>query len=179
MAKKEFTADDMRDLLRELDAELQRIGKAAVIFVVGGAAMALAYNTDRASADIDGTFEPRDVVLDAAAIVARRRNLDKNWLSDGVRDYMPPEPDDHPRSERIGPALVIEIASAEYVLAMKAMTTRKSDGDLADAVSLCRTVGISNEGELENVVRRYFPGGQFGSQELFFERIIDALQDRN
>lgn len=175
MPNKEFTADEMRELLRDLDAELQRVGKAALIFVVGGAAMALAYNTDRASADIDATFEPRDVVLDAAAVVARRRNLDKYWLSDGVRDYMPPERDDHPRSERIGPALVIEIASPEYVLAMKAMTTRKSDGDLADAVSLCRILGISDEAALENTVRRYFPGGHFGSQELFFERIIDAL----
>lgn len=175
MSKAEFTADEMRELLRDLDAELQRIGKAASIFVVGGAAMALAYNTERASADIDATFEPRDVVLDAAAVVARRRNLDKNWLSDGVRDYMPPSPDDHPRSERIGPALVIEIASADYVLAMKAMTTRKSVGDLDDAVYLCRLLGISDETVLENTVRRYFPGGQFGSQELFFERIIDAL----
>jgi len=175
VAKKEFTADDMRDLLRELDAELQRIGTAAKIFVVGGSAMALAYNADRASADIDGTFEPRDVVLDAAAIVARRRNLDRNWLSDAVRDFMPPEPDDHPRGERVGPALVIEIASPEYVLAMKSMTTRKSDGDLADAVHLCRLLGVSDQIALENIVRRYFPGGRFGSQELFLERIIESL----
>ena len=48
MAKKEFTADEMRELLRELDVELQRIGSAAMIFVVGGSAMALAYNADRA-----------------------------------------------------------------------------------------------------------------------------------
>lgn len=88
---------------------------------------------------------------------------------------MPPEPDDHPRSEQIGPALAVEIASPEYVLAMKAMTTRKSEGDLADAVYLCRMLGISDETGLENNVRRYFPGGQFGSQELFFERIIEAL----
>lgn len=175
MSRQEFTADVMRELLGDLDAELQRIGKAASIFVVGGAAMALAYNTDRASADIDATFEPRDVVLDAAAVVARRRNLDRNWLSEGVRDYMPPVPDDHPRSETIGPALVLEIASPEYVLAMKAMTTRQSNGDLADAVHLCRMLGISDQAALEDTVRRYFPRGQFGSQELFFERITDAL----
>lgn len=137
--------------------------------------MALAYNADRASADIDGTFEPRDVVLDAAAVVARRHNLDRNWLSDGVRDFMPPEPDDHPGSERIGPALVIEIASPEYVLAMKSMSTRKSDGDLADAVYLCRMLGVADEGALSDIVSRYFPGGQFASQQLYFERIIDAL----
>jgi len=88
---------------------------------------------------------------------------------------MPPVPDDHPRGERIGPALVIEIASPEYILAMKSMTTRKSDGDLADAVHLCTLLGVSTEAELEAIVRRYFPGGRFSAQELFFERIIDAL----
>ncbi|MEI6251972.1 MAG: hypothetical protein WCP30_04135 [Mycobacteriaceae bacterium] len=175
MVRKEFTAGEMRELLAELDKELQRLGKAATIFIVGGAAMALAYNAERASADIDGTFEPRDVVLDAAAVVARRFGLDRNWLSEGVRDFMPPVPDDHPRGERIGPALVIEIASPEYVLAMKSMTTRKSDGDLADAVYLCKLLGVRDEAELETIVRRYFPAGGFGAQELFFERIIDAL----
>lgn len=175
MTRKEFTAREMRELLAELDKELQRLGKAATIFIVGGAAMALAYNAERASADIDATFEPRDVVLDAAAVVARRFGLDKNWLSEGVRHFMPPVPDDHPRGERIGPALVIEIASPEYILAMKSMTTRKSDGDLADAVHLCTLLGVSTEAELEAIVRRYFPGGRFSAQELFFERIIDAL----
>lgn len=58
---------------------------------------------------------------------------------------------------------------------MKSMTTRKSDGDLADAVHLCRMLGVSDEETLEGIVKRYFPGGRFGSQELFFERIIDAL----
>lgn len=175
MIRKEFTAGEMRALLAELDKELQRIGKSAVIFIVGGAAMALAYNAERASADIDATFEPRDVVLDAAALVARRFDLDRNWLSDGVRDFMPPVPDDQPRGERIGPALVIEIASPEYILAMKAMSSRKSDGDLADAVHLCALLGVSGEAKLEAIVSRYFPGGWFGAQELFFERIIDAL----
>jgi hypothetical protein len=175
VTRRQFTAPEMRELLAELDKELQRLGTAATIFIVGGAAMALAYNAERASADIDATFEPRDVVLDAAAVVARRLGLDRNWLSEGVRDFMPPVPDDHPRGERIGPALVLEIASPEYVLAMKSMTTRKSDGDLADAVHLCRLLGICDEAELEAIVRRYFPGSRFGAQELFFERIIDAL----
>ena len=58
---------------------------------------------------------------------------------------------------------------------MKSMTTRKSDGDLADAVHLCRLLGISDQTALESIVQRYFPRGQFGSQELFFERIIDSL----
>ncbi|AFA75564.1 hypothetical protein GPOL_c45630 [Gordonia polyisoprenivorans VH2] len=171
-----LTASEIRELLRALDSELQARGKAGVLFIVGGAAMALAYNADRATEDVDGTFEPRDVVLQAAASVAAREgDLDPNWLSDGVAQLMPPLPDDHPRSEQIGPALVISIASPEYVLAMKAMVTRKSQGDIDDAVALCHLLSIRTQEALEAVVSRYFPGRRLGAQELFFERIIESL----
>jgi len=64
---RELNADEIRQLLTALDAELQRDGKAATIFIVGGAATALANNASRATDDIDGTCEPRDVVPAAAA----------------------------------------------------------------------------------------------------------------
>ncbi|MDM3927849.1 MULTISPECIES: DUF6036 family nucleotidyltransferase [Mycobacterium avium complex (MAC)] len=71
-----MNADEIRQLLTALDKELQRKGKAATIFIVGGAAMALAYNADRATDDVDATFQPRDVVLDAAETVAAEA---KTW----------------------------------------------------------------------------------------------------
>lgn len=119
----EFHAEDIRQLLTELDVELQRVG-----------------------------------------------GLDQHWLSDGVSQLMPPMPDDHPRSETIGPALMVSIASPEYVLSMKAMVSRKSQGDLDDAVALCGLVGITNQDQLEAVVSRYFGSRSFGAPELFFER---------
>jgi len=181
VSRKQLSASDIRQLLTALDKELQRQGKAATIFIVGGAAMALAYNADRATEGVDGTFEPRDVVLDAAKTVAAEANswvwsdIDTSWLSDGVAQMMPPLPDDHPYSEKIGPALTISIGSPEFVLAMKAMVTRKSMGDVDDAVVLCRMLNITTQMQLEDVVARYFPGRKFGAQELFFERIIDSL----
>ena len=65
--------------------------------------MALADRADRVTDDIDGTFEPRHVVLDATAVLAERNGLQKHWLSDGVLQLLPPVPDDHPHTERIGP----------------------------------------------------------------------------
>jgi hypothetical protein len=175
VARREFTAADIRELLRKLDVELQRQGRAATVFVVGGAAMILAYGADRVTDDIDGMFEPRDVVLDAAAVVAEQNDIQKDWLSDGVLQLMPPEPDDHPHSERIGPALTLEVASPEYVLAMKAMATRQSAGDLDDAAILCRLLRVQTHDQLEAIIRRFFPRGQYSAQELFFERILDAI----
>lgn len=168
----------IEELLGALDTKLQERGLEAKIFVVGGAAMALAYNASRVTDDIDGIFVPRDVVIDAAKDLARERGLDQYWLNDAVIQMMPPRPDDEPRSHKIGPALTLEIASPAYVLAMKAMSTRHSIGDLDDAASLCKQLEITTQAELERVVQRYF-GNQrtYGAQELFFERIIDAATD--
>ncbi|MET9327556.1 hypothetical protein [Tsukamurella sp. NPDC003166] len=172
-----LSAAQIEDLLGALEAELRRRGLEGRVFLVGGAAMALAYNAGRSTGDVDGVLRPRDELLDAAHAVARERGLPSNWLSDGVTQaHMPPLSDDHPMTRRIGPALSIEIASPEYILAMKAMSTRLSDGDLRDAATLCRLLGYTHEEQIEAVIRRYFGAdtGLFGAQELWFERIIDA-----
>jgi hypothetical protein len=175
----EFDADRIRDLLGALDRELQRRGVAGTIFIVGGAAMALAYDASRVTGDIDATLLPRDVLLDAARAVAETERIDPRWLSDGVLQLMPPRGDDHPREIIVGPALTVTVASAQYVLAMKAMTMRQSDGDRDDAAMLCKQLGITSTAQIEEVVTRFFGGtGQFGARELFFERIIDSLERR-
>lgn len=75
MTEGQFDAARINELLVELDLELQRRGVGGTIFVVGGAAMALAYNATRVTEDIDGTFEPRDVILAAAQSVAAAQHV--------------------------------------------------------------------------------------------------------
>ncbi len=140
--------------------------------------MVLAYNASRSTGDIDGVLRPRDDVLSAAEAVGAERGLTKHWLSDGVTQiHMPDREDPGPITRVIGPALTVEIASAEYVLAMKAMSTRHSDGDLRDAADLCRILGIRDELEIERTVRKYYGSGTsvFGAQDLWFERIAEAI----
>jgi hypothetical protein len=177
----EFTAEDIESLLAALEMELRRRGLGGTIFIVGGAAMALAYNASRSTGDIDGVLRPRDEILDAAAAVASARGLPPHWLSDGVTQiHMPDRRDENPSTRVIGPSLTVEIASAEYVLAMKALSTRHSTGDLEDAVVLCGILGISDELQIERVVRKFYGshGVMFGAQELWFERIAEAVARR-
>lgn len=56
---------DIHALLVEL---CERAVKAD-LFLVGGAAMALAYNTRRATRDVNAVFEPKQMVYEAAAAV--------------------------------------------------------------------------------------------------------------
>jgi hypothetical protein len=54
-----LTREQIAGLLAELGQELDAQGIHVQMFVVGGAAMALAYNTRRMTADVDGVFEHR------------------------------------------------------------------------------------------------------------------------
>lgn len=60
----------IRAALAALDRELERSGIRGELFVVGGAAMALAYDARRATVDVDATFVPAAEVRQAARRVA-------------------------------------------------------------------------------------------------------------
>ncbi|MGH3191402.1 MAG: nucleotidyl transferase AbiEii/AbiGii toxin family protein [Streptosporangiaceae bacterium] len=50
--------EDIRALLDDLSAELAARGARAELFLVGGAAMAVAYDAARATRDLDAVFVP-------------------------------------------------------------------------------------------------------------------------
>jgi hypothetical protein len=53
-----LSRDDIVTLLNELADELEARGTHGDLFLVGGAAMALAYSTRRATRDLDAIVEP-------------------------------------------------------------------------------------------------------------------------
>jgi hypothetical protein len=54
-----FDADQIRALLVELGQRLDARGIEARLFLVGGAAMALAFSRRRVTRDLDAVFEPK------------------------------------------------------------------------------------------------------------------------
>jgi hypothetical protein len=63
-----------------LGARLARRGAVADVFVVGGAAMALAYDATRVTRDVDARFVPHGIVLEEARRVADDLGLPPWWL---------------------------------------------------------------------------------------------------
>jgi len=102
-------ADGIRSLLDDLGAELVRRGVRAEMFIVGGAAMAFAYNTRRSTRDVDAVFEPKAAVYDAATAVANRRGIAPDWLNDAAKSYLPAQtqtsdkPSTAPASQSMSP----------------------------------------------------------------------------
>ncbi len=151
-----LTGEDVRRYLGELGDELAAVGLRAEMFVVGGAAMALAYNTRRATRDIDAVFEPKTVVYEAAARVAGRHpDLPDDWLNDGVKGFLL---GDDPASTVAfdHPGLRVRVASPRYLFAMKVVASRV-ERDTDDIASLYRLSGFKSVAEAIGYVQRTYP----------------------
>ena len=61
----------------------------ADIYVFGGAAMALAYDSRRATRDVDALFKPHGIVLEEAQAVAADLGLPHRWLNEQAVPQVP------------------------------------------------------------------------------------------
>lgn len=150
-----LSADEIRDLLTDLGARLAADGIEGRLFVVGGAAMALAYNRERVTRDVDAIFEPKSVVYDAATRLATERKLPPDWLNDSVKGLVPDISDRAVTTAFSAPGIAVQVAGPEYLFAMKAFAARvETDGQ--DLRTLAGILGISSAGQALTIVERYY-----------------------
>ena len=155
MSDRLFNRAKMIEALRALGAELTRRGVRGQVYVVGGAAMTLAYSSRRVTRDIDAVFEPKAIIYDAAALVAAELQLPDDWLNDGAKAFVPgSDPDARPLPEVEG--IEIAVASARFLLAMKLMAMRFGE-DEEDIVLLMREVGVQSAGQALALLERLYP----------------------
>lgn len=81
--------DGILRALTALDDDLGRAGVRGELFVEGGAAMALADDSRRATVDVDAAFLPAAEVRKAAQRVADELGLEPDWLNDCAKALMP------------------------------------------------------------------------------------------
>jgi Nucleotidyltransferase of unknown function (DUF6036) len=127
----------------------------AELFVVGGAAMAIAYDTRRTTTDVDAIFVPSDIVREAAHVVAEELELEPDWLNDGAKSFAPGnDPDQVSVFE--SRFLSAAVASPRYLLAMKLLASR-TDRDIDDILSLYQLCGLSTAKEGTELLESYYP----------------------
>lgn len=149
--------DALRGYLGELGDELKRRGIRADLFVVGGAAMALAYNTRRATRDIHAVFEPKATVYEAARRVATRHpdDLGEGWLNDSVKGFMlGADPDATVAFQH--PGVTVRVASPRYLFAMKVAAARVEQDD-DDVAALYRLSGFTSAEEAFDFLGATYP----------------------
>jgi hypothetical protein len=81
-----------------------RAGAVADVFVVGGAAMALAHDATRVTRDVDATFLPHGIVIEEARNVADALGLPYWWLNEQASIYISGKDDPGKRPEWSSPS---------------------------------------------------------------------------
>lgn len=171
MSEPAFTRNLILRGFEALSSELARREVRGRLFVVGGAAMALAYAARRVTRDVDAIFEPTAAVYEAARAVAEELDLPADWLNDAVKAFIPGE-DTARRVVFSTPSLEVSAASPRYLLAMKLLASRV-DQDVGDIRVLYQQCGFATAAEGMDLVERFYPGRtieprtQFLLEELF------------
>lgn len=155
MSERYFSQASIRSALEALGEELTRQGIHGQVFIVGGAAMALAYSTRRVTRDIDAVFEPKSAIYIAAAKVADDLGLPEDWLNDAVKAFMPGS-DEHARPVPDIRGIEVTTASPRYLLAMKLMAMRFGEDD-EDIGVLLRECGLTDVEDAIALVKQMYP----------------------
>ncbi len=169
-----LSATDMRQALRDVAERLERAGVQGRLYVAGGAAMALAYDAERLTRDIDAAItHGHNAVIDAVRVVARVRGWPSTWLNEQATAYMPQITDRHSQVIFDHPALQVAVPSPTHMLAMKARAARAQD--VADVVSLLRRCGLATVDEVDDLVQAVFPGERLSPrQRRWIEDVISS-----
>lgn len=116
--------------------------------------MALAYDANRVTRDVDATFVPHGVVLDEARAVAAELGLPPWWLNEQASVYVSGKADPGKRRVFDHPNLRVMVASPEHIFAMKALAARSRDID--DLRHLARLANIRTVDDALRVCRDFF-----------------------
>lgn len=160
--------DRILELFGELNDELCREGVRGDLFMVGGAAMAVAYDARPATRDVDGIWHPSSEVRAAAArIAARYEDLEPDWLNDGVKGFLPPEDLGTPRVVYENDCLTVSAPSPHYLLATKLLASRVSR-DEDDILLLYKLCGFTTVEQGLDLLETYYPGRPIEAKVRFY-----------
>ena len=165
--------------LRRLSDLLKEKGIQGEICLLGGTVMVLGFQARASTKDVDAVFAPVQPIREAARIVQEEQNLPENWINDGAKGFISAHHDivegDLPQFEN----LRLTMPTPEYMLAMKCMASRISDGqadrgDVADIAFLIRYLRLKTAEEVLDILGQYYPQDQIPPRAGFLVEDILA-----
>lgn len=146
---------EIEQLLILLNRELVKRNQYTTMFICGGTVMALKFNDERRTRDVDGIFENPDIIYELAQKIAREQGLDERWMNDSVRDILDVRFID-PNFRIDMSNLMIYYAKPEYMLALKCLACNRGRlKDFDDVKTIVNHLEIKTVDELINVVSNY------------------------
>ena len=142
------------------------------MYVVGGAAIALAFDSRRSTNDIDAVFEPKSVIYAVAAELADERNLPAGWLNDAVKGFLTEADPDAPLVLEVS-GLRVSTASPRILLAMKVLSHRVGE-DEDDVRLLARALGLDGAAEVLGVAEAVYGDRLDVAARFFVEQLYPS-----
>lgn len=158
---------DIESLLTELGARCAAQGFTVEMFLVGGAAMALAYSRQRTTRDLDAVFEPKTLVYAQARRLADERGLPPDWLNDSVKGLLPDRPDTGEQVTFAAPGISVAVASPDYLFAMKAAAAR-AEADSTDLTTLALLLHVTTADQALHMIERFYDPARLSAKTHFF-----------
>lgn len=162
-------ADRIRELLMELGRRLSARGVTADLYVVGGAAFALAYDERRVTDDIDAVFTDKLLIYELSLEMAQEHALPEGWLNDAAKGFILSEDPDRVSVMDV-PGLRVQVASAPLLFAMKCMAHRPEDGP--DVRLLARSLDIANPDAALDLLEAVVGARRISAEAAFFVRAV-------
>lgn len=149
--------EQILELFEELSEELRFNRARAQLYVVGGAAMSLAFDRERTTRDVDARIAAGHHRLsEAVRAVGLRHGLPDTWLNEQATAWMPRADDARAQTLYESPYLTVTGASARHLLAMKLRAGREQDRE--DIAVLCKHLGLERREQAVWIYREVFPG---------------------
>jgi predicted nucleotidyltransferase len=166
----EMTGEQMRRYLTEVGARLAARGVTGDLVLAGGAVMVLALQARGGSRDIDAVFTTEaEAIREAAREVADDNGLPVAWLNDHVRVFVAP---DAPTVNLFDvPGLLVRMVRLDYLFYMKAWAGDPIDQ--RDMRVIAKALGLRNEHEAYEIVRRYSPAELPRDVQILLESLFE------
>jgi hypothetical protein len=156
--------------LEALGHHLAAQGIEGEIYVVGGAAIAIAFDARRATRDVDAVFEPKQEIYAAADEVAAELGLPPGWLNDGVKGFLTGR-DEHAAAALEVPGLKVLVASPRILLAMKVLAHRIGE-DEEDVRLLAAHLGLTSAAQVLAVAEDVYGDRLDAAARFFVEELL-------
>jgi len=163
---------DIVDLLTDLGGRLAARGIEGEMYVVGGAAIALAFDERRSTRDIDAVFEPKAVIYEVAEQLAEQRGLPAGWLNDAVKGFLTGADPDAPLVLEVD-GLRVSTASPRILLAMKVLAHRVGE-DEEDVRLLARELGLDDAAGVLAVAEAVYGDRLEAAARFFVEQLFGS-----
>ena len=179
MTDGQMTRDQMLTALERLGEVLMDRGIEGHLYVVGRAAIVLAYAGNELTFDIDARADPADEMLAAARDLAAELDLPDGWLNDAAAAFIPGIATDAGVAVLEKPGITVRAAPAEVVLAMKLLAAREKD--VADVRLLADILSLRTGDEVWAVFEKHYSCDAIGGTSLLFpgesERALAMVRD--